>query len=417
MIVVVLLALWASRVAGTRDAIKEARDKTEIMAQAAVAADIPKELVAGDPAALKQMDELIRNRMLGPEVARVKIWAPDGTIIYSDEPRLIGENYPLGEDEQATLKSGEVEAEVSDLSKPENRYEQSVGKMLEVYLPIKAPSGEPLLFETYYDYSAVTSTARSTLASFAPIIIGGVVLYGLLILPIAWRLTGRIKRDQLAKERLLQAAISASDSERRKIAADLHDGVVQDLSGVALNLAGVADRLSANAQEGDGRAQDAVVVRNSAGHARSAVTALRSLLVEIYPANLAEAGLENAISGLLASLSARGVSTSLIVTAPQLIPEETNAVLFRVAQEALRNVVKHAQASEVAVEVTGLAASAVMTVTDNGVGIGAGVADHVPTGHFGLRSIRDLAKDVDGTLDISAGADGGTKLRIEVPNR
>ena len=58
---------------------------------------------------------------------RVKIWAPDGRIVYSDEPRLIGARYTLGDDDQEALEDGVTRAELSDLCRPENRYERSAG--------------------------------------------------------------------------------------------------------------------------------------------------------------------------------------------------------------------------------------------------------------------------------------------------
>ena len=119
----------------------------------------------------------------------------------------------------------------------------------------------------------------------------GVLLLALLQLPLAWRLSTRIQRDQVAKQRLLEAAVEASDVERKRIAADLHDGVVQDLTGVTFTLAAMTNSF----EPGDARAES---VETAAAHTRNAVTALRSLLVEIYPPNLRDAGIESALGGL-----------------------------------------------------------------------------------------------------------------------
>jgi two-component system NarL family sensor kinase len=77
-----------------------------------------------DPASLRRLDCVVRARVkrVG-SVERVKLWTPDGRIIYSDEPRLIGARYALGEDEQDALRSGRIIAELSDLSRPENCFE------------------------------------------------------------------------------------------------------------------------------------------------------------------------------------------------------------------------------------------------------------------------------------------------------
>ena len=115
--------------------------------------------------------------------------------------------------------------------------------MLEVYLPIRSPEGTPLLFETYSPYAAVTESAQRIRGQFLPSIVGGLLLFGLLLVPLAWRLTTQIQKDQQEKARLMQTAIEASEEERRRLAGDLHDGVVQDLSGIALSLAALGPRL------------------------------------------------------------------------------------------------------------------------------------------------------------------------------
>ena len=73
----------------------------------------------------------------------MKLWDRTGRIVYSDEPGLIGARYPLGAEELADFRGPEADAEVSDLSKPENRFERSFGKLLEVYVPVMTPGESP----------------------------------------------------------------------------------------------------------------------------------------------------------------------------------------------------------------------------------------------------------------------------------
>ena len=124
-------------------------------------------LLAGDPAAVARVDRVVKRDVLDVSLVRVKVWTRNGTVVYSDEPRLIGSRYVLGAGEHASIDSGQIEAEVSDLAKPENRYERRRGKLLEVYLPIRTPSGEPLLFEAYFRYGAVQTSGRRLWNSFA----------------------------------------------------------------------------------------------------------------------------------------------------------------------------------------------------------------------------------------------------------
>jgi hypothetical protein len=85
----------------------------------------------GEPEAVRRLDDLITSQVLSASIVRVKLWKPDGTIVYSDEPALIGNRYALRNEELALFASGEADAELSDLNQPENRYERPEGKLLE----------------------------------------------------------------------------------------------------------------------------------------------------------------------------------------------------------------------------------------------------------------------------------------------
>src|SRR5262249_48763063 len=152
---------------------------------------------------------------------------PDGEIVYSNEPRLIGTRYPLGAGELAALNQGLIKAEASDLAAPENKYERQYKKLLEVYLPIRVPDGSRLLFEAYYRYDGVSASGHRIWSSFAPVALGSLVALELLQIPLAWSLARRLRQRQMERELLLHRAIETSDVERRRIASDLHDGVVQ----------------------------------------------------------------------------------------------------------------------------------------------------------------------------------------------
>ena len=111
----------------------------------------------------------MRRDVLDSSLVRVKVWNRQGTILYSDEPRLIGERVRARRPTNAaSLDAGAIEADVSDLTKPENRFERRYGKLLEVYLPIQTPSGKPLLFEAYYDYALVVAQRQSAVAQLRP---------------------------------------------------------------------------------------------------------------------------------------------------------------------------------------------------------------------------------------------------------
>src|SRR5450432_485721 len=156
LVIVGLATAVASRRIGEREAITDARSSAVIRAQNLVEPAVTDALLSGSKPAIARVDRVVRRDVLDSSLVRVKVWNRNGKILYSDEPRLIGERYTFAPDERRSLDTGTIEAEVSDLAKPENRYERSFGKLLEVYLPIRTPSGQPLLFEAYYDYSLVS---------------------------------------------------------------------------------------------------------------------------------------------------------------------------------------------------------------------------------------------------------------------
>lgn len=401
----------ASRRVGEREAVVDARTQTLIRAQNVVEPALTPGVVSGDPGARAHLDELVRRDVLDRFLVRVKLWDRTGRIVYSDDSRQVGTRYTLGPDELGTIDGGLIKADVSDLSKPENRFERSQGKLLEVYLPVRVVgSDERLLFEAYFRYDTVKASGSRIWRSFAPISLGALVALELVQIPLAWSLARRLRHRQEEREQLLRDALEASDAERRRIAADLHDGVVQDLAGVAFALGGAARHDAVPAQT-------VTVLDRSAGEVRDSIKSLRSLLVEIYPPNLQSEGLESALGDLVAKASSRGLDATLTVDgdAGDLAPDVAT-LLYRGTQEALRNVVNHAHATTVVVALSRDDGHLHLEVRDDGVGFDPVTAQTAAaSGHFGLHALRDLIADVGGRLDVESAPGDGTRFEIEVP--
>jgi two-component system NarL family sensor kinase len=400
----------ASRRVGEREAISDARTTTLVKAQGLVEPVVTNGLATSDPAAVSKVAAVVNKGVLDKNLVRVKIWTRDGRIVYSDEARLRNSSYSLGEDEIAAIDHGVIEAEVSDLSRPENQFERPFGKLLEVYLPIRMPNGQRLLFEAYYRYNAVSAAGRHIWRSFAPIAIGAMVALELVQIPLAYSLARRLRDRQRERERLLQHAVDASESERRRIAGDLHDGVVQDLAGVAYSLAGASRR-------SDLTPATSTALDESAVHVRESIKALRTLLVDIYPPRLAEAGLDNALTDLLASVNSRGIRTTCDTDGlPEPLPEPTAGLLYRVARESLRNVITHSHAHSVQVRGYTANDSVVLEIIDDGRGFDIGLAAKKPAeGHVGMRGMHDLVTDAGGVFVVLTAPGEGTRVRVEVP--
>jgi two-component system, NarL family, sensor kinase len=412
VLIVGIATAVASRRVGQREAIVDARTTTLVKAQTVVEPAVTRGLEVGDPAAVAQVDRVVHTGVLDRSLVRVKIWSRDGRVVYSDEPRLIGASYRLGAAELAAIDHGVIEAEVSDLTKPENRYERPLHKLLEVYLPVRTPSGERLLFESYFRYDAVSASGSRIWRSFAPVSIGALLALELVQIPLAWSLARRLRERQRDRERLLSQALSASDGERRRIASDLHDGVVQDLAGVAYELAGSAR--STQIEPGA-----ATVLSRAAAQVRDSIKTLRTLLVDIYPPKLADAGLASALTDLFAGVEARGVAVDLDTDRlAEPLPSDAARLLWRSAQEGVRNVLAHAHATSVTVSAVTADGRTTLDLADDGVGFDT---DELPrraaAGHLGLRGLADLVADAGGAFSVTSTRGAGTHVHVEMPTQ
>jgi signal transduction histidine kinase len=401
-LLVTSLTSWLSARAAQRESIADARSVTTVLGEAVVQPALPRRLVDGDATARAAFERSVGDRLDVQSVRRVKLWREDGTIVYSDEPQLVGDQFDLGADELAVLHHGGSDAGLSDLTEPENRYERGLGQVVEVYTRVRSPEGQPLLFESYYALDDLGGRSAELSRAFRPVVLTGTVVLTLLATPLAWWLTRRLRRDAEAREALLRAAVESSDAERRRIARDLHDGVVQDLAGAAFTLAGAA-------RSGDTRPE---VVEEVGDSVRQSLRSLRSLLVEIYPPDLHETGLSGALDDLLAPVAARGTSTTLTVhEGPDLEPTQA-ALVWRVAQEAVRNAVRHGQPEHLDVRVERPGSGVRLVVADDG----RGFDPSTPAGptSFGLRGIRDAAREAGGRLEVESRPGEGTRVTLEV---
>jgi two-component system sensor histidine kinase UhpB len=213
--------------------------------------------------------------------------------------------------------------------------------------------------------------------------------------------------DRLERERRLSGrrALVAQESERRRIARELHDDVGQTLTGVVLQLDAL-QRAAPTELEGQ-----VALVQESA---REGVEKVRDIARGLRPPALDEFGLSAALTTLAAGFSEHSgvrvrhrVSRSL----PPLEPEQDLAI-YRVAQESLTNAARHAGATAVELALSDEDGVVVLQVRDDGCGI----SDSAATGDgTGLAGMRERAMLLGGRLSVEAGRRGGTEVRFEVP--
>jgi signal transduction histidine kinase len=404
----VVLAL-AERRSATAEAIRDARTVTNLEATDVVGPVLRNEALVPGPA-YDALDRVVRQRVLGSRIVRVKIWDDSGRIVYSDDRSLVGMRFTLGRPEQAALRTGRVAAEVTNLGAAENRDERQFGKLLQVYLGVKTPSGTRLLFETYQPYQVITDSSRQMLLTSLPVLLAGLGLLYLVQAPLAYRMARRLKRSQDEREALLLASLAASDRERATIAADLHDGVVQGLAGASYSLTAGADRARLVDPSG------ADTMATTATDLRRWVRELRSLVVTITPPALHAQGLAASLADLAASLEVRGVAVSVDVAGTDNLDESTEALVYRAAQEGVRNIVRHADAGSVSLSLARAKPDElVLRVRDDGRGFDAAERSARRRGSVGLELLSAVVASQRGTLILDTTPGLGTELVLRLP--
>jgi len=394
--------------AGEHEATRSAEGIARVVATGVVAPALTPQLAAGDPAARAALDAAVAPVLRDGTVVRVKVWAPDGRTLWSDEPRLVGVSFPLDEEAREALEGDTVVSDITDLSRPENRFERGHGQLLEAYVAVRDTAGAPLVVEVYQSYRGVAEAARETWWSVAPAALGALALLQAVQVPFAWRLARRLRRAQEAEASLLQAAVDASQAERRRIARDVHDSVVQDLTGLTFGLD--AARLG-----GDDDA-NGLIARTAAG-LRRCVSELRRLLVDLNPPPLPEGGLAPALAVLAEGLRREGREVTVrIDTGDGALPRAAAALLYRCALEAVRNVSAHSGAQRVQIAVAADAVTATLVVADDGVGFDdVRLCTRSAEGHLGLRAMEDLLSESGGSLVATSTPGSGTRLIASVP--
>jgi two-component system, NarL family, sensor kinase len=403
---------------GREAAIGEAKRITRIVGQGVVEPHLGRPVIAGDRAAIANLDSIVHREVLSQGVVRVKVWDAGGRIVYSDASELVGRRFPLdGEERQVLLSNAGVVADVSDLEEPEQASERALheGRLLEVYVPLRAADGQRLLFESYLPYSLVSEGTDRLVRAFMPWLVAALLLLWFAQLPLAVSMGRRLRERQREREVLLQRAIESSDLERRRIARDLHDGAVQNLVAVAYALG--AERPDDDEdEEGGGDGTGTLTISRPAAVVRETIRELRTLLVDIYPPNLHQSGLRAALEDVVAPLETSGMTVELDVPHDLVLPTAAEALLFRVAQEAIRNAHRHSGAEHVEVRVWTGDGWARLTVRDDGEGFIVGdLLERMREGHLGLRLVASLAHESGGRVDVESSRGEGTSVTVEVP--
>jgi signal transduction histidine kinase len=224
------------------------------------------------------------------------------------------------------------------------------------------------------------------------------------------RLHRQLTARERAHENFAELVIAAQESERRRLAGDIHDGISQRLVGLTYRLDAAARAVDtgdqSSATEQLEKARDLVDL--TLGEARSAISGLR-------PPVLDDLGL----GGALASLAASTPEVDLELHLDDArVPEHIEVALYRIAQEGVQNVVKHSRALVATVSFTVRERVARLVIADKGVGFDTnrtGVVVDIASGGYGMLSMAERAELVGGTLEVRSAPGEGTSVTVAVP--
>jgi len=229
------------------------------------------------------------------------------------------------------------------------------------------------------------------------------------------RLYQVVQERETQLEELVHKLVNAQESERQRIARELHDETGQKLTALAMGLAAV------ETQMGSGDAdRAAALVRGLRDLSDQAITELRKVMANLRPSQLDDLGLVPALRWYVQQYAARHPELTITMTADRFahrLPSEYETVLFRVAQEALSNVSKHASATQVTIALCQQPGQVWLEVRDNGMGFDVGAPARLDQGSgWGLIGMRERVALAGGKLTLESQRGRGTHLRVELPH-
>jgi signal transduction histidine kinase len=220
---------------------------------------------------------------------------------------------------------------------------------------------------------------------------------------------GELDEANVDRSRLLTDVVRAHEAERTRIASDIHDDSIQVMSAAALRLEMLGDDL---VESGYGDA-----IGEVAEKARQAVGRLRRLIFDLSPRGLESGGLGPVIRAYLREVCTEaGLQWNVEDRLRRHLPDEVEAVLYRIAQEAIRNAEKHAKARNVSVTLSRRDGGSLLRIADDGMGFSAGGHGEHRPGHVGLPSMRERAAVVGGSLRLETAPGEGCVIEVWVPD-
>jgi PAS domain S-box-containing protein len=220
-----------------------------------------------------------------------------------------------------------------------------------------------------------------------------------------------LRRSREELREMSQASNSVREHEKTRIARELHDELGQSLTALKLDVGWLRERLKGEAPEVQGKLQS---MQSQLDHT---VAATRRISTDLRPLMLDDLGFVPAAEWLVRNFTQRsGIACALQVLPPELALQDPEATaLYRILQESLTNVARHANATRVEARVEQIGSEIMLRVSDNGRGFSA--AESRKQGSYGLLGLRERVYLVGGRLDIDSSPGAGTRITVHIPAR
>lgn len=353
-------------------------------------------------AEFREFDTAVSRRLLGGETVRVKVWTPDGTVVYSDVPQLIGQTFDAAPDRLAAF-NGEFSHDTADLDGPENIYDRELGGMIEFYLPVRNPTGDVIVaFEIYQNDDSLLA-ALSEIRAHTWWSVGlGLFAMAAFTSGLTFGMARALNRRRRAAEALAASVVTTREEERRRLVTALHDDVSQPLYRILFGLQGCRQRLT------DQPVRDEL--ERLEGLAREIEVSIRTELRSLHGSIVQEMGLSAAIEQLVTTTMAEtDLSIHLKMDRQVDMPSlAVTSAIYRAVKESVFNIRRHADASTIEIKISHDGCRMTASVSDDGVGWNGAEG-------IGLATTRQILRSVNGELEITLRRPRGTHTLVEVP--
>jgi signal transduction histidine kinase len=370
----------------------------------------------------------IRNDFaLRRQVESIKVWRPDGTILFSNQKELIGRKFSSAAIEPSL--DGEIRVARAKLDEDDNDFERGLTKTLyEIFAPLyKNETGKIIAVAEFYQSADALSYDVTTVRN-SWLIVGGsslamfIALFAFVyrgnvrieqqrvLLKSRLREQARLRSDNSQLEKRMREALKESaridDLNQRRLGAELHDGPAQLIALILL-------RLEEIESEAGGMSPFADALREVAAEALKEIRAISSDL--FLPGADDAHSMTEVLRSVVGNHERRtnSIVTWRVANLPERVSTEVTRCVARVVQEALNNCFKHAAAADQTVSVTGADRALTISIWDSGPGI----TDTSPPGteKLGLKGMRYRVEAVGGIFEIRSQRGNGTEIWCNIP--